>query len=193
MQTNLFGKDLFEKMKSGGSSKMSIDIHTKIKLKDIDISDTYIDIWFEDPTTSATINKRLWIPDIAKTTARDGMSVQETYETRIHEELYHLLDLTKCMVGIDVASNIPISGLKETALSIRTLLMPYTNTKFLNLKVTSTSDGKYPELSRFPGYLETYTEGEPTKLKFKPSEISRMNAKNSASDASSKPDINNLV
>ena len=193
MQTNLFGKDLFEKMKSGGSSKMPSAIHTKIKLKDIDVSDTYVDIWFEDPSTSATINKRLWIPDIARTTAREGMSVQETYETRIHEELYHLLDLTKCMVGVEIASNIPIGGLKETALAIRTLLMPYVNTKFLNLKVTTTSDGKYPELSRFPGYLETYTEGEPTKLKFKPSELSRMNLKNSVDDASSKANLDDLV
>lgn len=192
MQTNLFGKDLFDKMNSGGSSKIPSGIHSKIKLKDIEITDTYVDILFEDPANGATINKRLWIPDIAKTTAKEGMSVQETYELRIHEALYHLLDLAKNMVGVETASNIPISDLKSTATAIRTLLMPYTNTKFVNLKVIKTMDGKYPDISRYVGYLEPYVDGQAPKLTFKPSELSRMHA-NSQSDASSKPDISDVV
>lgn len=193
MQTNLFGKDLFDKMNSGGSSKISKGIHTKIKLKDIDVTDRYVDVWFEDPANGATINKRLWVPELDKVQAREGKSVQETYELQIHENLYHLLDLAKNMVGIETASNIPISDFKSTATAIRTLLMPYSNSKFLNLKVITTMDGKYPDISRYVGYLEPYTEGQPSKLTFKPSELSRMAASGASSDASSKPDVSDIV
>lgn len=175
MQTNLFGKDLLNKMNTGGNgTKISKGIHSKIKLKDIEITDTYVDIWFENPEDGKTINKRLWIPDINKTTAKEGMSVQETIELRVHQALYHLLDLSQHMIGTETTANIPIGDLKSTAAAIRTLLMPYSNSKFLNLKVVTTQDGKYPEISNFVGYLEPYVEGKEPTLEFKPSELSRM-------------------
>ena len=55
MQANLFGKDLFDKMNSGGSNKIPSGIHTKIKLKDIEITDTYVDILFEDPASLTNV------------------------------------------------------------------------------------------------------------------------------------------
>lgn len=192
MQTNLFGKDLFDKMSSGGGSKIPVGLHSKIKLKDIIITDTYVDIDFEDPASGKTINKRLWIPDVEKTKAKEGMTVQETVELRVHQALFHLLDLAKNMVGLETASNIPISDLKSTSTAIRTLLMPYASSKFMNLKVVSTADGKYPEISNFPGYLEPYTEGKAITLTFKPSELSRMHT-SSPSDASSNTNIDSVV
>ncbi len=173
--TQLSGKDLLSKMNKGGGKKLPIAIHSKINLQDIVIEETYVDLIFEDKATGQSIHKRLFVPDVSKIKEpRKGYTVQETLQLRTEEAGYHLVDLVTKMISEDAVENLTGSDLKELARSTKTLVMPVKDTAFLNLKVISTEDGKYADISNFPGYLERFVEGQEPKLKFSPKEIKNM-------------------
>lgn len=187
---SLFGKDLLGEMDAPKGVKIPRGIHTQIKLKDIEIGENYIDIYFENQT-GQTINRRLWIPELAKTKAWDKMSVQETYETQIKNASYHLIDLVKNLVSEEVAGNLSAPDLKGLAIAAKTAVMPVKNTNLLNLKVITTEDGKYPEISKYVGYLERYVPGQEPTLTFKPSELKKMNQIQTDSDSA--PDTSKYI
>lgn len=178
----LKGNDLRQQMEATqkGGTKLQPGIHTQVQLKDIDIQDKFVDIIFAKE--GQEINKRIYFPVMSETKAWDGMTVQETYQTQVNKGTYHFIDLVKTMLGTQASDKIEGEDLKQFAASAKAMVNPIKDQVYLNLKVTS--DGQWPKLPNYAGYLEKYEEGIASKLKLSPSENALIHGGSSKSDSS---------
>jgi len=164
-----------------GGSKLSEGIHTGLDVT-LERVDNYYVIKFSNGDKYQ--DKRVYDPDTKYPATPRNDETQEQANLRAAEsKLEHLTELLRIFAPEEDVQSETYAGFVNKAISV---LKPVLGTKKVNLKVILDSDGIYPEISNFAGYIEEYVEGQESKLQFSKWELeNRMTKKNPVQNTNS--------
>lgn len=178
----IFGKKILDAMTPTGS-KIPVGIHEGVEISSIEIAENYVDFNYMD-SVGRKLNKRIYFPDLAKTTARDGKTVQETFIDIEESTIGDFFTHAKIFVADDVLSNMEFMSVKDAALKIKALLDPLLASAKVNLVVVPDKTGIFSDVARYR-FIEKHVEGEKTKLYFSDYDKKRIAAASKGPDISS--------
>lgn len=154
----------------GGGSKIPVGIHQGTVVFNGLTTDTgWTDINFAMTTNGKVLHKRLFEP--TGSSPMDGETIQEAYDREVKRNLRHIADLIGALLGNEVLSTFEAPTYKEFVAKAQALLQGVKGVA-VNLKVVPDGkEGKYPDVPRYGLYVERYTPGSETRLKFSNKEI----------------------
>lgn len=151
--------------KVGGGKRMSVGIHTKVKLSEItfDEKDGYVHIEFTNDK-GETAQKRLWKPE-GKFPA-EGKSASEAIDDESFANLSVIRILVETTLSESAITNFKgtYEDLVKRAVAAIKATISTTKGRF-NIKLIYDKNGVYSEMGKY-GSLEKYVEDTPTDLYF---------------------------
>lgn len=153
---------------TGEGLKIPVGIHGDVNFLGLKKDSTWWDILFVRPSTRQTIHKRLFQP--RGEFVNPDETPQEALEREMDTNLKHVVHLLREFLGDENTAQLEAPDYD----SFMEMSADYLN-QFIGeqvwLKVIPDKKGKYPDLGRYPNYVERYVDGVECKLKFTKKEL----------------------
>ncbi len=174
-------------MEDGEGLKIPVGIHDDVNFLGLKKESNWWDILFVRPSTRQTIHKRLFQP------TGEYVYEEETPEMALEREidtnLKHVVHLLREFLGDDNTSQLEAPDY-DTFMDMAADYLAQFIGERVWLKVIPDRKGKYPDLGKYPNYVERYAPGVGTKLKFTKKEseaVAKFHEANGVTDNADQP------
>lgn len=148
---------------TGEGAKIPVGIHGDVNFLGLKKDTTWWDILFVKPATRQTIHKRLFQPTGEYT--YENETPEEAYNREVDNNLKHVVHLLREFLGDESTSQLEAPDYEAFVEMAADYLDQFIGEQVW-LKVIPDRKGKYPDLGRYPNYVERFVEGMETTLKF---------------------------
>ena len=152
----------------GDGVKIPVGIHGDVNFLGLKQDQSWWDILFVKPTTRQTIHKRLFQPKGEY--VQPDETPQDALERDMDNNLKHVVHLLSEFLGKENTATLEAPDYDAFMEMAAEYLDQFIGERVW-LKVIPDKKGKYPDLGRYPNYVERFYDGEETKLKFSKKEL----------------------